>query len=93
MVFCSIDNLIAVWYSIESDDYLLKGEKTLNNLEQAAYISTKEAAGELGMNRVFILGEIHRGELPALKMSKKKYLIKKTDWETYKKSKQTVESV
>lgn len=60
----------------------------MNNLKQAAYISTKEAADEIGMNRIFILGEIHRGELPALRMSKKAYRIKKTDWEAYKKSKE-----
>ena len=60
----------------------------MNHLEQAAYISTKEAAGELGMNRIFILDEIKRGTLPALRMSRKKYLIKKTDWEDYKKSKE-----
>lgn len=39
------------------------------------------------MNRMFILDEIKRGALPALKMSKKKYLISKIDWEAYKKSK------
>lgn len=64
----------------------------MNNLEQeAAYISTREAATELGMNRIFILDEIKRGNLLASKMSKKKYLIKKTDWEAYKKSKEVVE--
>ena len=62
----------------------LKGERTVS----AAYISTKEASEELGMNRLFILDEIKRGTLPALKMSKKKYLISKTDWEAYKKSKE-----
>lgn len=65
----------------------------MNNLEQAAYISTREAAVELGMNRIFILEEIHRGNLPALRMSKKAYRIKKTDWEMYKKSKEVVESI
>ena len=60
----------------------------MNNLEQAAYISTKDAAIELGMNRMFILDEIKRGNLPALRMSKKAYRIKKTDWENYKQSKE-----
>jgi len=60
----------------------------VNNLEQAAYISTREAATELGMSYMFILEEIKRGLLPALKMSRTKYRIAKTDWETYKKSKE-----
>lgn len=60
--------------------------------ENAAYLSTAQAAEELGMNRMFIREEIKRGLLPALKMSKQKYLIKKTDWEAYKKSKEVVEN-
>ena len=55
----------------------------------SAYISTKEASEELGMNRLFIIAEIKRGNLPALKMTPRLYKIKKEDWEAYKESKKT----
>lgn len=59
-------------------------------IEQAAYISTKEAANDLGMCTVFIREEIKRGNLPALKISPRRYRIDREDWEKYKSSKRAI---
>jgi len=61
----------------------------LKTIDTTAYLSVTQAANELGVNRVFVWSEVRKGNIPALKMSKRKYLISKTDWENYKKSKQT----
>ena len=59
----------------------------MSTIDTTQYISTQQAADELGMNRIFIRDEIRRGNLPALRISRAKYRIKKTDWEAYKESK------
>lgn len=53
------------------------------------YMSTKEAAKELGMDRTFILAEIKRGNLRALRVTSRKYRISAEDWKFYLESKMT----